>query len=378
VPLLRRARNAARWVAEAARIRRDRDALRTDLVELNLGVTWLCNSKCKGCGIWEIPFDAPQLVRDELTLDEIKALLDSRELAGLRRLVFTGGEPLLRKELPEIARHAAARRPGIAVSIVTNGLVRRTPEIARAIVEAGAVLHLSFSLDGIGERHDAMRGVRDNFKKMIALVEALKPLRDGGRFDLGFVYTIYPENVNDVAAARALARDHGMGVGFGLARNDLARFWRGDGSKYPAVRHEREAIRRELARLIDEEPQLGQVRDLLLDRHLIEEVQMKGTRFTCYAGFRSVSVDPTGDVYACEGYYEPLKFGNLRQAPFDALWTGERAAEIRRHIDQGRCQPCPGPCITHQSLQWDRFYAVTTEALFHRFKKRLVGAPNGS
>lgn len=369
---VRRLRSAARWVGEAARIRRDRGAMRTDLVELNLGLTWLCNSKCTGCGIWEIPFDAPQLVKGELTGDEVRALFDSRELNGLKRLVFTGGEPLLRRDLVDLVRHAVGRWPDLQVSIVTNGLVRRTPEIARAIVEAGAFLHLSFSLDGLEEQHDALRGVKDNFKKTMGLVESLKPLRDGGRFDLGFVYTVYPSNVGNVADARDLARTHGMGVGFGLARNDLARFYRVDAARYPAVAHEAGEVHRQLQRLIDEEPSLGQVRDLLLDRHLIEEVQMKGTRFTCYAGFRSVSVDPTGNVFACEGYYEPLKFGNLREEPFDALWTGARAGEIRRHIDAGKCQPCPGPCITHQSLQWDRFFAVSTEALFHRMKKSLL------
>ena len=83
-------------------------------------------------------------------------------------------------------------------------------------------------------------------------------------------------------------------------------------------------------------------------------------------------------MYACEGYYEPLKFGNIRETPFDDLWTGDRARQIRRHIDEGKCQPCPGPCISHQSLQWDRFFATTAEALFHRFKKKLFGIPNGA
>lgn len=371
--IVRKSLSAARWVGEAVKIRRTRAAMQTDLVELNLGVTWLCNSKCKGCGIWEIPFEAPAMIHGELTLDEIKALFDSRELNGLRRLVFTGGEPLLRRDLLDVVRHAVGRWQAIQISIVTNGLVRKTPEIARAIVDAGAILHLSFSLDGLGDRHDDIRGVRDNFRKTMGLVEALKPLRAAGRFDLGFVYTVYPENIEDVPRARALAREHGMGVGFGLARNDLDRFYRKNDGKYPTVSHERERVLRELDRLIDEEPSLAQVRDLMLDRHLIEEVQMKGTRFTCYAGFRAVSVDPTGNVYACEGYYEPLKFGNLRGAPFDALWTGDRAREIRALIDRGGCQPCPGPCIAHQSLQWDRFFASTGEALFHRFKKKLFG-----
>jgi MoaA/NifB/PqqE/SkfB family radical SAM enzyme len=375
--LLRQALSAARAVDRAMKIRGDRAAMRTDLVELNLGVTWLCNSKCTGCGIWEIPFGAPEMIRNELTLEEIRRLLDSRELAGLERLVFTGGEPLLRRDLLQIVRHAVARWPGIQISIVTNGLVRRTPEIARAIVETGATLHLSFSLDGLGAKHDALRGVKDNYRKTMALVEALKPLRDGGRFDLGFVFTIYPDNVEEVPRARALARGHGMGVGFGLARNDLTRFYRADEGRYPGVRHERDAIRAQIRKLLDEEPELRQVRDLMLDRFLIEEVQMKGARFTCYAGFRAVSVDPLGNVYACEGYYEPLKFGNLRAASFDELWTGERAREVRRHIDEGKCQPCPGPCISHQSLQWDRFFAVTTETLFHGLKRSLFGSSNG-
>src|SRR3990172_5082972 len=146
--IVRKGTAAARWIGEAMRIRRTRAAMKTDLVELNIGLTWLCNSKCKGCGIWEIPFESPAMIHNELTLDEIRALFDGRGLDGLQRLVFPGGEPLLRPDLLEVVRHAVGRWPSIQISVVTNGLVRKTPEIARAILDAGATLHLSFSLDG--------------------------------------------------------------------------------------------------------------------------------------------------------------------------------------------------------------------------------------
>ena len=123
-----------------------------------------CNLTCVSCACWRTT------TRDELSTDEWKAVLDQLKPAGIVKANFTGGEPLLRKDAPELMAYAHAR--GIrSLHLNTNAVLlneaRRT-----AVLEAG-VRSFNISVDGpTAVTHNLIRG-RNAFERTTANLEPL-------------------------------------------------------------------------------------------------------------------------------------------------------------------------------------------------------------
>ncbi|MEL6537207.1 MAG: radical SAM protein, partial [Bacteroidota bacterium] len=114
----------------------------------NYYVTYRCNATCSFCDIWERPSPYITLADAEANFRDLKRL-------GVRVIDFTGGEPLLHRELPELL--AMAHRMGFITTVTTNGLLY--PKYAEQL--RGLVDMLHFSLDAAdAETHDALRGVK--------------------------------------------------------------------------------------------------------------------------------------------------------------------------------------------------------------------------
>lgn len=147
----------------------------------NYYLTYRCNATCDFCDIWEQP--SPKV----LLTDVEKNLVDLKKL-GVRVIDFTGGEPLLHNQLPEILQ--MAKDLGFITTITTNTLLY--PKKAKEI--AGLVDMLHFSLDSYDkEQHDEMRGVPcyESVMKSIELA-----LQLGERPDI--LTTVFESNLNQI------------------------------------------------------------------------------------------------------------------------------------------------------------------------------------
>lgn len=118
--------------------------------------TKACNLKCRHC--YENAGGAP--APDELTTEEKKGVIDEFEDAGVVAIAFSGGEPLIAKDIFEIAGYAKSK--GFFTSIATNGTLI-TPEVAKRMKEVFD--YAEISLDGFEEVHDGFRGVPGAWKK---------------------------------------------------------------------------------------------------------------------------------------------------------------------------------------------------------------------
>ncbi len=118
-----------------------------------------CNLECKMCPFWRREDE------ELLKLPEEIRIMDALANAGVSFLGFEGGEPLLRRDLPEILEAAHQR---FHTSLVTNGwlLEHRLPELARHVDI------LFVSLDGIGETHDRLRGIPRSFERAVSGMRA--------------------------------------------------------------------------------------------------------------------------------------------------------------------------------------------------------------
>ncbi|WP_421827952.1 radical SAM protein [Larkinella sp.] len=147
----------------------------------NYYITYRCNATCSFCDIWErpSPYVTPENVRDNLR--DLKRL-------GVRVIDFTGGEPLLHRQLDDLLREA--KNLGLITTITTNGLLY--PKYAERL--HGLVDMLHFSLDSpIAEEHDKSRGVKC-FDKVMESIAIAKKL--GERPDI--LFTVFEHNVHQI------------------------------------------------------------------------------------------------------------------------------------------------------------------------------------
>lgn len=147
----------------------------------NYYVTYRCNAKCSFCDIWEKPSPYITLENAEQNLKDLKRL-------GVNVVDFTGGEPLLHRQLPELLK--LAKNLGMITTVTTNALLY--PKHASKL--KGLIDMLHFSLDSPNEEeHNLSRGVQlfDKFEESIKIAKEL-----GERPDI--LFTVFSHNIHQI------------------------------------------------------------------------------------------------------------------------------------------------------------------------------------
>ena len=133
-------------------------------------MTKRCNLKCVHCYAQAVPVDGA----DDISTEQAKTMIDDLAAYGAPVMLFSGGEPLVRKDLVELASHATSK--GMRAVISTNGTLI-TKEKARELKGVG-LSYVGISLDGMEEVHDRFRGVPGEGELRRAVVA-------GEHFDFG-------------------------------------------------------------------------------------------------------------------------------------------------------------------------------------------------
>ncbi len=149
-------------------------------------ITKRCNFKCKHC------YSDATINTDEkeLSLEEIKSIIDEMKELKVPVILLSGGEPMMHEHIFEIIGYI--RASGIRVSLSTNGSLI-TPESARKLKDLG-VSYVGISLDGIGEVNDQFRGVQGAFD---GAVKGIRNCHAVGQ-KVGLRMTVHQENVEEV------------------------------------------------------------------------------------------------------------------------------------------------------------------------------------
>ena len=158
-------------------------------------ITRRCNLKCIHCYA-----HAKNTSSDnELTLGESKHLIDDLAGFGVPVILFSGGEPLIRKDLQEIA--ACAVKKGMRAVISTNGTLI-TPQIAQTLKDIG-LSYVGISLDGMEEINDRFRGVEGAFALALKGIENCK----NAGIKVGLRFTLNRSNANQIPEIFELLED---------------------------------------------------------------------------------------------------------------------------------------------------------------------------
>ena len=145
------------------------DAFERPLRNLRISVTDRCNLRCHYCMPEEEYAWLPR--EDLLTFEEISTLVDVFATLGVEKVRLTGGEPLLRRDLPTLV-HLLARNPRLQdLALTTNGVL--LAEQAQALYDAG--LHrITVSLDTLKPERFRMLTRRDTHARVLAGIEAVR------------------------------------------------------------------------------------------------------------------------------------------------------------------------------------------------------------
>ena len=145
-------------------------------------ITMGCNMRCGHCGS-----SCEQRLPDELSTDEALSLIDQIADLGLRWITLSGGEPLMREDLPILVQKFASR--SVVVNIITNGWFMDAA-LAQSLKKSG-VSTVAISIDGTEEIHDSIRMV-GSFKRIEAAIGHLKH----AGVNIGAVTTISNQNID--------------------------------------------------------------------------------------------------------------------------------------------------------------------------------------
>jgi Fe-coproporphyrin III synthase len=151
---------------------------------LQIHPTLKCNLECSHCYSSSGPF-----AQTRLSLDQLRTVLDDARELGYEVVSFSGGEPLLYTELPQLASHA--KSIGYRVTLTTNGTLLHTKRFSQLERYLDLV---AISLDGVPERHNRIRKSERAFDQLLSGLDSLKEKQ----IAYGFIHTVTSESWEDL------------------------------------------------------------------------------------------------------------------------------------------------------------------------------------
>ncbi len=310
-------------------------------VNITVSGSYRCNSRCKTCNVWLLP-------NDDMTVPEWDRTFDSLGRAPYW-FTFSGGEPTLRKDLPDMVASAYRHcRPGI-INIPTNGIQQKIiPGSVERVLQVApkSEVIINLSLDGVGLKHDEIRGVRNNWDRAIATYASLKELQKRySHLTLGIHTVISNFNVDafpdlceyvqrelkpdsyitEIAEERVELDTVGLGITPTAERYTVA------------IDSLLESMRDQQLTGLAEVTQAFRTQYYEIVKQTLREQRQV---IPCMAGVASAQIAPNGDVWTCCVRAESM--GNLREHDYDfgSVWRTGKADQLRRSIKNRECY-CP-------------------------------------
>ncbi len=340
-------------------------------IQFTYFLTRRCNARCPAC--FYLSRDRDVITSEpELSLDEIHRV--SRSLGSLLWLAFSGGEIFLREDLAEIVDVFYLNNKPALILLPTNGLLperilEQTEVILRRCPKSTVVLKLS--LDGLGRRHDALRGVPGAFRRVRECYGLLEGLADRfGNFELGINTLFCAENqdrmdeVIHYVKGLPAVRTHTVSLVRGavsdprLKHVDLRRYQAAAETLNSAAGNGRGSYGFRGGRLKTAQD--------ILQRRLIRNTAETGTpQLPCFAGRLTLVLTETGDLYPCESFDRRL--GNVRRDGYDLrrILRKPRVVDQIRAITETRC------FCTHECYMMMNIFFNT--ALYPRLLREYMG-----
>lgn len=300
-------------------------------------VTMGCNMRCGHCGS-----SCKEPLPDELTTDEALGLCDQAAELGLKWITLSGGEPLTRKDVPDLV--ARLHQNGVAVNMITNGWMLKR-EMAESLKRSG-ISTIAVSIDGTAEIHDRIRkeGAFERARQAFSILKALG-------IKTGAVTTITKQNIGILEALKKDLIEMGVEtwqVQLGLPMGNLKE--KPDWVLDPE----------QMDDIIDfcyETSREGKIRIYPADcigYYTKKELEIKKVSYQsdavsnwdgCNAGIRGFGILQNGDILGCTSIRsEEFIEGNIRERSLKEIWEDQGNFLWRREMNKNRlsgsCKLC--------------------------------------
>ncbi|MBW1985168.1 MAG: radical SAM protein [Deltaproteobacteria bacterium] len=348
-------------------------------INLTFSVTNQCQSKCKTCHIWDLYNKHPEKRKEELTISEIDKIFMS--MGHIYIFNISGGEPFLRDDITQIIEAACKYlTPGIihipTNAIAVNRIEKKTKDILNLLKAKYPHVRLTVkpSMDHIEEKHDAIRGVPGNFKKVMDVFHKLKKLQlkfPQLHVELGTVISKW--NVRDIKEIS----DYIIKLGMDSYRNEIAEqrseMYNQDHNITPSARDYEQAIEYFVSNIktnMKNRSLFNQITNafrLVYYKLAIQILKTNEQVIPCYAGISNAHLSAYGDIWACCTLGYDKNMGNLREYNynFPELWGSDVAKNIRKYIKNKNCA-CPLANQAYSNI------LLNTPSLFNVLREILI------
>ena len=295
-------------------------------LRMDLALTFRCQNDCMHCYAGG-PHETP-----ELNTAQWKQVIDRLSEIGIFIVTFTGGEPTLRDDLPELLLYA--QNKGMVTGLITNGRNLKEETFVAALEKAGLDF-VQITLESHKpEIHDQMTGAEGSWKETVAGIKNATKSQ---------IYVTTNSTLSKYNIAEFLET-----IDF-IKKLDVAAFGCNSlihSGKANTVSDEFaltiEELKEMLPKISDRAHQLGLKFLWYTPTQYcrFDPVQLDLGVKSCTAALINMCVGPNGDVYPCQSYFESL--GNILEVDWAKIWNNPLAIKLRnREYAESKCKDCP-------------------------------------
>ncbi|MEW6062904.1 MAG: radical SAM protein [Nanoarchaeota archaeon] len=296
-------------------------------------ISYNCNMKCGFCCVNK----HKKAWTPELNTKEALQVVDQLKELGTKIINFSGGEPLLRKDIDILIKHI--KKKGMNVFVSTNGSVLK--ENADKVMDADVV---RISLDNVGREHDKLRNYPNAFRKALEGMNELK--KRGKKF---MIHTVVTRNASYENLRRLvkLAKAFNAQIEYTMALKELQTV---KNPKPEMFDKEQESLVPDREKFISDVKSLKkEFGSTVANPNIYFTMLRKGglAEIGCRAMDITISIKPDGNVsMPCSGFPKEIMKGDIRK-----VWNNSKAIEARNL--QGSywfCKDCRFRCIGYPSM----------------------------
>ena len=290
---------------------------------MDLAITYRCNNDCAHC------YNARVRNYPELPTESWKSILDKIWSLKIPHVVFTGGEPTLRADLPELV--AYAQQTGLVAGLNTNGRKLSDPAFVASLVDAG-LDHVQITLESNHpEVHDEMvrrqgaweetvQGIRNAVDSKLYMMTNTTLLENNEAYLLELLTFLRDLGVPTVGLNALIYSGKGSTVNTGLKEEELPKLL-------------------EIARAFTQESGQRLIWYTPTQYCHFDPIQLDLGVKGCTAAYYNMCIEPDGQVIPCQSYYHAL--GDFLSAPWSAIWEHPLALSLRLRKDVPEvCRTC--------------------------------------
>jgi len=304
-----------------------------------------CNLNCLHC-YSKASLDA----KDTLTTTIVMETLPKLKEAGVKFIIFSGGEPLTRSDIFDIAN--AARELGIITYLSTNGLYVKKSNALKILETFN---YVGISIDGNEETHDYFRGLKGSFRESLKAVDLLNSFK---KQKVGIRFTITKDTLKDLEFIFNLAESHNIpkiyishlvysGRGLDNLKMDITKEQRREAVKYIINKAFEYYDSNKDIEIVTGNMEMDAI--LFLEEfskrypHLKDEMINRLKKWGGNSAARKLlNIDSKGNVKPDPFF--PLRIGNILNEDFNEIWSrdSELLNRLREHPRrlEGRCKSC--------------------------------------